>query len=118
MLLSEWGEFHSAPCLAGKRKNLMTARVLMLLKSRASLTCFRACFLPGRAKTYQHPSVSLTPTAEIISCDAVAKKTATVRTCHPSKQRLVTDVNIHLLICQSSRSRNIFTLTTDRNILE
>jgi len=28
----------------------MTARVSMLLKSRASLTCFRACFLPGRAK--------------------------------------------------------------------
>ena len=28
----------------------MTARVSMLLKSHASLTCFRACFLPGRAK--------------------------------------------------------------------
>ena len=35
--------------LQGK-KNLMTARVSMLLKLRASLTCFRACFLPGRAK--------------------------------------------------------------------
>jgi len=30
-------------------KNLMTACVSMLLKSRASPTCFRACFLPGRA---------------------------------------------------------------------
>ena len=49
MFLSEWGEFPSAPYLAGK-KILMTARVLVLLKSRASLTCFRACFLPGRAK--------------------------------------------------------------------
>ena len=28
----------------------MTAHVSMLLKSRASLICFRACFLPGRAK--------------------------------------------------------------------
>ena len=28
----------------------MTARVSKLLKSRASLTSFRACFLPGRAK--------------------------------------------------------------------
>jgi len=28
----------------------MTARVSILLKSRASLTCFRASFLPGRAK--------------------------------------------------------------------
>jgi len=28
----------------------MTARVSILLKSRASLTWFRACFLPGRTK--------------------------------------------------------------------
>ena len=49
MFLSEWSEFPSAPCLAGK-KNLVTTRVSMLLKSRASLTCFRACFFPGRAK--------------------------------------------------------------------
>jgi len=33
-----------------EKKHLMTARVSMLLKSLASLTCFRACFLPGRAK--------------------------------------------------------------------
>ena len=33
-----------------EKKNLMTARVSILLKSRASLTCFRACSLPGRAK--------------------------------------------------------------------
>ena len=50
MFLSEWREFPSAPCLAGGEKNLMTARVSMLLKSRASLTCFRAFFRPGRAK--------------------------------------------------------------------
>ena len=50
MFLSEWREFPSAPCLAGKKKTFMTARASMLLKSRASLTCFRACFLPGRAK--------------------------------------------------------------------
>jgi len=36
MFLSEWREFPSAPCLAGGEKNLMTARVSMLLKSRAS----------------------------------------------------------------------------------
>ena len=35
MLLSEWREFPSAPCLAGK-KNVITARVSMLLKSHAS----------------------------------------------------------------------------------
>ena len=54
MFLSEWCEFPSAPCLAGKKK-FMTARVLMLLKSRASLTCFWACFLPGRAKDLSAP---------------------------------------------------------------
>jgi len=35
MFLSEWREFPSAPCLAEKN-NLMTARVSMLLQSRAS----------------------------------------------------------------------------------
>ena len=33
----------------------MTARVSMLLKSRASLKSFRACFLPGRAKDLSAP---------------------------------------------------------------
>ena len=42
-----WISFGALSC---RKKNLMTARVSMLLKSRASLTCFRACFLPGRAK--------------------------------------------------------------------
>jgi len=52
MFLSEWREFPSAPRLAGK---ILTARISMLLKSRASLTCFRACFLPGRAKDLSAP---------------------------------------------------------------
>ena len=30
----------------------MTARVSKLLKSRASLTCFQACFLPGLANNF------------------------------------------------------------------
>ena len=38
-----------------EKKNLLTARVSMLLKSRASLTCFRACFLPGRVKDLSAP---------------------------------------------------------------
>jgi len=33
----------------------MTARVSILLKSRASLTCLRACCLPGRAKDLSAP---------------------------------------------------------------
>ena len=39
------------------RRDLMTVRVSMLLKSRASLTCFRACFLPGQAKDLSAVSV-------------------------------------------------------------
>jgi len=59
MFLSEWREFPSAPFLAKKKKDLMTGGVSMLLKSRASLTCFRTCFLPGRAKDLSAPSTSL-----------------------------------------------------------
>jgi hypothetical protein len=44
--------FGFLPC---RKKNSMTARVSMLLKSRASLTCYRACFLPGRAKDLSAP---------------------------------------------------------------
>ena len=44
--------------LQGEKKKLMTARVSMLLKSRASLTCFRANFLPGRAKDLSAPYTS------------------------------------------------------------
>ena len=36
----------------------MTARVSTLLKSHASLTCFRACFLPGRDKDLSAPRYS------------------------------------------------------------
>ena len=43
-----WISFSTLPCR--KKKNLMTARVLMVLKSCSSLTCFWACFLPGWAK--------------------------------------------------------------------
>ena len=59
MFLSEWREFPSAPCLAGGKKNLMTFRVSILLKTRASLTCFRACFLPGRAKDLSAPRYNI-----------------------------------------------------------
>jgi len=44
--------FGALPC---RKNNLMTARVSMLLKSRTSLTCFRACFLPGQANDLSAP---------------------------------------------------------------
>jgi len=42
-----WISFGDLHC---RKNNLTSARVSMLLKSRTSLTCFRAYFLPGRAK--------------------------------------------------------------------
>jgi len=58
MFLSEWRAFPLAPCLA-REKYLMTVRVSMLLKSRTSLTCFQAYFLPGRAKDLSVPRITL-----------------------------------------------------------
>ena len=59
MFLSEWRNFLRRVALqggeGGGKKNLMTARVSMLLKSRSSLTCFRAYFLPGSAKDLSTP---------------------------------------------------------------
>jgi len=46
-----WISFGALPC---RKKKLMTARISMLLKSRASLACFQACFIP-----YQQPSKSV-----------------------------------------------------------
>jgi len=53
IFLSELREFPSTPCLAEKK--MMTACVSMLLKSRKSLICFRACFLPGLVKDLSAP---------------------------------------------------------------
>jgi len=46
----------------------MTTRVSMLLKWRASLTCFRACFLPGRAKDLSAPRYNNMGLARNIFC--------------------------------------------------
>ena len=68
--------FGALPCRG--KKNLMTARVSMLLKSRASVTCFRACFLPGRAKDLSAPRyfscfawfpTSVRPNLTVLSAD-------------------------------------------------
>ena len=48
-----WISFSTLPCRG--KKNLMTARVSILLKSRLSLTCFWACFFLVGLRTYQHP---------------------------------------------------------------
>jgi len=64
MFLSEWRKFPSTSCLAGRKKNLMTARVSML-ELRASLIRFRACFfLPVGAKDLSAPRYKFLTLAE------------------------------------------------------
>ena len=46
--------FGPLPC---RKRNLMTAQFSILLKSHTSLTCFRACLLPGQAKDLSAPRV-------------------------------------------------------------
>jgi hypothetical protein len=57
IFLPEWREFPSASLLLGKK--MITARVSILLKSRASLTCFQARFLTGRAKDLPAPRYNI-----------------------------------------------------------
>jgi len=47
-----WISLGALPC---RKRNLMTAHFSILLKSRASLTCFWSCFRPGRAKDLSAP---------------------------------------------------------------
>ena len=50
-----WICLGALPC---RERNLMTARVSML-KSHSSLTCFRACFLPGRTQDLSAPRLCM-----------------------------------------------------------
>ena len=52
MFLSEWREFPSAPCLAGKKKDDFSRLVVEIARV---LTCLRACFPPARAKDLSAP---------------------------------------------------------------
>ena len=62
MFLSEWREFPWAPCLAGK-KNLMTARVSLLLKSRASPDILPFSLCNKKRLAIRHMNRPLFPTA-------------------------------------------------------
>jgi hypothetical protein len=58
MFLSKWREFPSTPCLAGKKKLDDSSR-LGVVKIARGLTCFRACFLPCRARDLSAPGIIL-----------------------------------------------------------
>ena len=61
LFLSEWHEFPSASCLAGK-KNLMRARVSMLLKSRASPDMLPFSLCNKKILPIRHINIPLFPT--------------------------------------------------------
>ena len=66
MFLSKWREFPSALCLQG---DLMTARVFMLLKSRASPDMFPFSLCNKKILAIRHKNRSLFPTLSIPSYD-------------------------------------------------
>ena len=72
MFLSEWREFPSAPCLAEK-KNL-TARVSMLLKSRASPDVLPFSLCNRKRLAIQHMNRPLFPTKLSIPSYDIGKK--------------------------------------------
>ena len=59
MFLLERREFPSAPCVARGVGGGGLDDTCRMLKSRASLTCFQACFFPGRSKDLSAPLYSL-----------------------------------------------------------
>jgi hypothetical protein len=67
MFLSEWREFPSAPCLAEGKKNLMTARILMLLKSCTSPDMLPFSLCNKKKLAIQHMNRPLFPTLAILS---------------------------------------------------
>ena len=68
----------------------MTARFSILLKSRASLTCFRACFLPVRAKDLSAPGMRshILTRKEILGSNLAQW--------HVSKQKVVSPVFVNV----------------------
>ena len=74
MFLSEWCEFPLVPCLAwGKKKNLMTARVSMLLKSRASPYILPFSLCNKKRHAIRHMNRSLIPTTVSIPSYDIGK---------------------------------------------
>ena len=61
IFLSEWREFPSAPCLAGKKKSL-TARVSMLLKKHASPDMLPFSLCNNKRLAIRHMNRPLFPT--------------------------------------------------------
>jgi hypothetical protein len=78
---------------------LMTAIVSILLKSRVSLTCFRACFLPGLAKDLSAPRYAYGWLGLVQRPKHVASYT---NICCLKSIVLLT-ISVHLFTCSSER---------------
>ena len=73
MFLSEWREFPWKPCLPEKKNNLVTARVPMLLKSRASRDMLPFCLCNKKRLAIRHMNRLLFPTTLSISSYDIGK---------------------------------------------
>ena len=84
MFLSEWREFPSAPCPAGKKKSL-TVRVSMLLKSRASPDMFPFNLRNKKRLAIQHMNRPLFPPTLSIPSYDIGKQVGQRTYKHPSR---------------------------------
>jgi len=82
VFLSEWREFPSAPCLAGK-KNLMTARVSTLLKARASPDMLPFSLYNKKRLATRHMNRPLFPTTPSIPSYDIGKYVGPMTYQHP-----------------------------------
>src|SRR5215469_14889609 len=120
MFLSEWRDYPSAPCLAEK-KTLMTARVSMLLKSRASPDMLPFSLCNKKRLAIRHMNRPLFPTTLSIPCREVGRAkdlTAPPRKAENSlkkRKRLETyssgmiwkDYFFFILRCQTGQSSSV-----------
>ena len=108
MFLSEWREFPSVPCLAGKETWWQLAS--RFCWNRAPLTCFQVCFLPGRAKDLLAPRYSffwVIPRL-IILCSDVSEHCSL----HPHRwcnQEILLTPPMKVEVCSETSARKIQT---------
>ena len=112
MFLSEWREFPSAPCLAGKKTWQLASRCCWNLARR--LICSRACFLPARAKYLSAPVNTPVISSQLFSPLTRTYEYSTVRfarnvgTCNPDCRHTIapkaTTPSTHATLCRVARS--------------
>ena len=105
MVLSEWSEFPSAPCLAGKKKHLMRTRFSMLLTSRASLDTLNFSLCNKKRLVIRRMNRPLFPTTLSIPSYNIGKYVG-LRTYQHPLVICVLSLQVHLLLRQLPVSQN------------